>query len=227
MKSTKEIKDTALFEENVKKYVLAGCMPKQDGKFYRSNIIGPLLLTLLGGVYPGIILKGGYLLITGLLLLLNILSIWKIYSFTAGGYTYKGCLTLNCILYTAWVLEFSLLELIYFSMLKGFHISVLLLYVPVILVPLIMGFIAHKNMHTKRRSVPKAIVVASAGTSFFFYMWVTRMYKKYLQHNRSAFNITIIVLLVIMSTAVSTGLLNIQRLYYMDKYKITFETETD
>ena len=60
MKSTKEIKDTALFEENVKKYVLAGCMPKQGGKFYRSNIIGPLLLTLLGGVYPGIVLKGGY-----------------------------------------------------------------------------------------------------------------------------------------------------------------------
>jgi hypothetical protein len=70
-------------------------------------------------------------------------------------------------------------------------------------------------------------VVAGVGTSIFSYMWVTRMYRRYLKHNQTAFNIVMIVLLVIMSTALSTCLLNIQRLYYMDKYKITFETETD
>jgi hypothetical protein len=229
MKSKKEIKDTAVVEENVKKYVLAGCMPKQDGKFYRSNIIGPLLLTLLGGVYPGIVLKGGYLFITGLLLLLNILSIWKIYSFTAGGYTYKGCLTLNCILYTAWVLEFSLLELIYFSMLKGFHISVLLLYVPVILLPLIMGFNAHRNMYKPRKSTSKVVVGAAVGTIGVSCGLLGRQIAKtyFSDVDQTTAIIIVLVCFVIVSTVMSVGLLNIQRLYYADKYKITFETETD
>jgi len=218
-----------MFEENIKNYVLAGCNRIPDEKYYRRTVNGTLLLTLLGGIYPGVVLKGGYLLITVLLLLLNILSIWKIYSFTSGGYTYKGSLVLNCILCTAWVLEFSLLELMYFSMLKGFHISVLLLYVPVILFPLILGFIAHKNMHTKRRAAPKSVIGATVGAvGLVSGLLGRRIAKTYFSDVDQATAIIIVLAcLVIVSTIISAGFLDVQRLYYMKKYNITFETETN
>jgi hypothetical protein len=231
VKSAKERRDEALFRDNLKNYILEGCSPVLTRYFCRKTItVTAVAMLLIGGIYPWFKFKGYFLLIPLVFVLVNLFCIITVYSVTSlksKVYGHRERLIMNLVRSTMWTLDICLIEMMYFFTEIGVHISVLLLYVPVILVPVIMGFIAHKNMHTKRRSVPKAIVVASAGTSFFFYMWVTRMYRRYLRHNQFAFNITIIVLLAIMSTAVSTGLLNIQRLYYMDKYKITFEEETD
>lgn len=231
MKSAKEIRDEALFRENIKNYILERCDPGLTRYWCKKTIIGTaVVMLLIGGIYPWFKLKGYLLLIPLVFVLINIFSVVKVYSVTSlksKVYGPRERLIMNCVISTTWFLDISLIELMHFFMTIGVHISVLLLYVPVILVPLIMGFIAHKNMRTKKRSVPKPVVAAGVGTSFLFYMRVTRMYRKYLRHNQLAFNITIILLLAIMSTAASTGLTNIQRLYYMDKYKITFEPETD
>ena len=228
---SKGLKDTALFEENLKNYILERCSPALTRYRCEKTITGTVVVMLLiGGIYPWFKLKGYFLLIPLVFVLINIFSVIKVYSVTSlksKVYGHRERLLMNCVISTTWFLDISLIELMHFFMTIGVHISVLLLYVPVILVPLIMGFIAHKNMRTKKRAVPKPVVAAGLGTSFFFYIWVTRMYRRYLRHNQLAFNITIILLLAIMSTAASTGLTNIQRLYYMDKYNITFETETD
>ena len=231
MKSAKERRDESLFRDNLKNYILERCNPGLTRYFCRKTItVTAVAMLLIGGIYPWFKFKGYFLLIPLVFVLINIFSVIKVYSVTSlksKVYGHRERLLMSCVIITTWFLDISLIELMHFFMTIGVHISVLLLYVPVILVPLIMGFIDHKNMRTKKRSVPKPVVGAGLGTSFFFYMWVTRQYRKYLQHNQFAFNITIIVLLAIMSTALSTGLLNIQRLYSMDKYKITFETETD
>lgn len=231
MKSAKEIRDEALFRENIKNYILERCDPRLTRYWCEKTITGTaVVMLLIGGIYPWFKFKGYFLLIPLVFDLINIFSVIKVYSVTSlksKVYGHRERLLMNCVISTTWFLDICLIELMHFFMTIGVHISVLLLYVPVILVPLIMGFIAHKNMRTKKRSVPKPVVVAGLGTSFFFYIWVTRLYRRYLRHNPTAFNIVMIVLLVIMSTALSTCLLNIQRLYYMDKYKITFETETD
>ena len=229
---SKTLKDTALFEENVRNYILERCSPALTRYWCEKTITGTaVVMLLIGGIYPWFKFKGYFLLIPLVFVLINIFSVIKVYSVTSlksKVYGHRERLLMNCVISTTWFLDISLIELMHFFMTIGVHISVLLLYVPVILVPLIMGFIAHKNMRTKRRPVPKSVVVAGVGiTSFFLNMRATRMYRRYLRHNPTAFNIVMIVLLVIMSTALSTCLLNIQRLYYMDKYKITFETETD
>ncbi len=231
MKSEKERRDEALFRENIKDYILEGCSPVLTRYFCQKTLtITAVAMLLIGGIYPWFKFKGYFLLIPLVFVLVNLFCIITVYSVTSlksKVYGHRERLIMNLVRSTMWTLDICLIELMYFFTEIGVHISVLLLYVPVILVPVIMGFIAHKNMRTKKRSVPKPVVAAGVGTSFLFYMRVTRMYRKYLRHNQLAFNITIILLLAIMSTAASTGLTNIQRLYYMDKYKITFEPETD
>ena len=231
MKSAKERQADALFRDNLKNYILEACSPVLTRYFCQKTItITAVAMLLIGGIYPWFKLKGYMLLIPLVFVLVNILSVITVCSVTSlksKVYGHRERLIMNLVRSMMWTLDICLIEMMYFFTEIEVHISVLLLYVPVILVPLIMGFIAHKNMRAKRRSAPKTIVAAGVGTSIFSYMWVTRMYRRYLRHNQLAFNITIILLLAIMSTAASTGLTNIQRLYYMDKYNITFETETD
>lgn len=221
-----------MFEENIKNYILEGCRPALTRYCCRRTIKGTaVVMLLIGGIYPWFKFKGYFLLIPLVFVLINIFSVITVYTVTSlksKEYGHKERLIMSLVIGTTWLLDTCLIELMHFFMAVGVHISVLLLYVPVILVPLVMGFIAHKNMRTKRRPVPKPVVIAGLGTtSFFLNMWASRMYRKYLRNNRFAFNIVMIVLLVIMSTIMSTGLLNIQRLYYMKKYNVTFETETD
>ena len=232
MKSAKEIRDEALFRENIKNYILERCDPGLTRYWCEKTITGTaVVMLLIGGIYPWFKLKGYLLLIPLVFVLINIFSVVKVYSVTSlksKVYGPRERLIMNTVIGTTWLLDICLIELMYFFIDIGVHISVLLLYVPVILVPLIMGFIAHKNMHTKRRSVPKPVVIAGMGTTYFLLsLWASRMYKRYLRYNRSAFNIAIMVLLLIINAAVSTVLLNIQRLYYMKKYNIDFETETE
>ena len=232
MKSAKERQADALFRDNLKNYILEGCSPVLTRYFCRKTItVTAVAMLLIGGIYPWFKLKGYFLLIPLVFILVNVFSVIKVYSVTSlksKVYGHRERLLMNCVISTTWFLDISLIELMHFFMTIGVHISVLLLYVPVILVPVIMGFIAHKNMRTKKRSVPKPVVIAGMGTTYFLLsLWASRMYKRYLRYNRSAFNIAIMVLLLIINAAVSTVLLNIQRLYYMKKYNIDFETETE
>lgn len=232
VKSAKEIRDEALFRENIKNYILEGCSPVLTRYFCRKTItVTAVAMLLIGGIYPWFKFKGYFLLIPLVFVLVNLFCIITVYSVTSlksKVYGHRERLIMNLVRSTMWTLDICLIELMYFFIDIGVHISVLLLYVPVILVPLIMGFIAHKNMHTKKRSVPEPVVIAGMGTTYFLLsLWASRMYKRYLRYNRSAFNIAIMVLLLIINAAVSTVLLNIQRLYYMKKYNIDFETETE
>jgi hypothetical protein len=232
MKSAKERQAEALFRDNLKNYILEGCSPVLTRYFCRKTItVTAVAMLLIGGIYPWFKFKGYFLLIPLVFVLINIFSVIKVYSVTSlksKVYGHRERLLMNCVISTTWFLDISLIELMHFFMTIGIHISVLLLYVPVILVPLIMGFIAHKNMRTKRRPVPKPVVVAGMGTTYFLLnMWYLRMYRRYLKHNPTAFNVVRIGLLLIINAGLSTVLLNIQRLYYMKKYNITFETETD
>lgn len=232
MKNAKEIRDEALFRENIKNYILERCDPGLTRYWCEKTIIGTaVVMLLIGGIYPWFKLKGFFLLLPLVLVLINIFSVIKVYSVTSlksKVYGPRERLIMNTVIGTTWLLDICLIETMYFFINVGVHISVLIFYVPVILVPLVMGFIAHKNMRTKRRPVPKPVVVTGVWTTYFFLsLWASRTYKKYLRYNRSAFNIAIMVLLLIINAALSTVLLNIQRLYYMKKYNITFETETD
>lgn len=211
---------------NITNYVRAGCEPIPDDKFFRQGILGPCFLTLLGGLYPGLVLKGPYLSIAFWLILINVISTIAVYKMAAYGITHKVCLKLKSVMCLAWVIELSLLEVMYFSLWRGFRISVLLLFTPIVLIPLIMGFVYHKNMKKPAKSSSKGsagskIGKIGGGCGIASYLLAKALFKDVEQ---STAIIAVLICITLINSIMSIGLLNIQRLYYMHKYNITFET---
>lgn len=210
---------------NIKDYVRLGCDPIPDKQEFRKNVRTPLWFTLILGLFPGFMLEGYWLLISCALILVNIISIKMVYTSSSFIITLERCLMLKFVINLAWVIELSLLELMYFSLMIGFHASVLLLYLPFVFVPLSIGFFFHRQMKKKENSKPKnssPVIIGNLG----FLAGILGVYlsKVFLRDaDKGVVNVVLAVCVVLINSLISIGLLDIQKLYYVKKYNITFD----
>lgn len=221
-----------MFQENVIKYIRAGCEPVLEDKFFNDQCKGLFVCTAFMATVPGIVLKGYFLLITILLYIANIVSAIALYKHTGYRVSHKTYLKAKVILCLSWVFEWSLLVLMCFAIGYGFRATVILLYVPVVATPLTMGYINYRKLKKPIEYNPKSksTRVGSVGmVGFWSGMVITNVVRAVFGNVNVEQNTAIAIVLIcfsIVNTAKSRGLVDIQRIYFMKKYNITFDPET-
>ena len=141
--------------------------------------------------------------------------------------TVKIKISIQALIYTSYVLEISLLQATYFVMLYGFEISLIFLYLPVILNPIILSILDYRYFckkwkdniaNSSKFDTPchkKSIVWGS--TAAWFGMHLAAIFFSHLDQN-STF-LVILILLEVLNLLFSIGLANIQRLYLIHVLK--------
>ena len=210
--------------DNVYKYIYTGSMFNEDEKLYRKTCFGPLLLTLLGGLTPGGILKGFWPFLSLAMAVVSLACGIAVFVLASDFLTVKEALRLDVITTVAWVFDFSILNIMCFTMLKGFTPWVLLINLPVVLIPLFVGIIIYRALKKpdyNPKATAKSNLKFSFFSSFFSYISLSIVLDR-ISTNVEQRTAIIIVLLCfsIVNVFMSLGFLSLQKLYYIKKFKI-------
>lgn len=210
--------------DNVYKYIYTGSMFNEDEKLYRKTCFGPFLLTLLCGLTPGGILKGFWPFLSLAMAVVSLACGIAVFVLASDFLTVKEALRLDVITTVAWVFDFSILNIMCFTMLKGFTPWVLLINLPVVLIPLFVGiriYRALKKPDYNPKATAKSNLKFSFFSSFFSYISLSIVLDR-ISTNVEQRTAIIIVLLCfsIVNIFMSLGFLSLQKLYYIKKFKI-------
>ncbi len=204
----------------ISQYVSAGSAFKEDEKLYRTQCFVPLVFALIGGMAPGAILGGFWPFLLIVMLIVSVACVITTFKLSSYGLTLHDAFCLDAVIYGTWVVDLSILELMYFTMLKGFTPWFLLIYLPVICIPLFVGIQTHralkKGTYLKKKTAKSGIgaIGFTAGILGANFAAIFRNVEQ------STAIIIILVCLGIINSAMSLGLLSLQKLYYMKKCKM-------
>jgi hypothetical protein len=210
--------------DNVYKYIYTGSIFNEDEKLYRKTCFGPFLLTLLAGLTPGGILKGFWPFLSLAMVVVSLACGIAVFVLASDFLTVKEALRLDVITTVAWVFDFSILNIMCFTMLKGFTPWVLLINLPVVLIPLFVGIIIYRALKKpdyNPKETAKSNLKFSFFSSFFSYISLSIVLDR-ISTNVEQRTAIIIVLLCfsIVNVFMSLGFLSLQKLYYIKKFKI-------
>ena len=211
-----------MYSSNLSKYVTKGYGVAPDKKRYRKRVVGPILLFVLGGIVPGIILRSYWLQMTFSLLVIATISTLTVFVVSSKSLTLKRCLIIDSIIYSAWVSEISILELMYFSMWQGVQGTILLLYLPTLVLPVLMGLKTHRVLMKDTEYDPENEVQSKIKLSGFFAGILGMNFAARFRHVEQGVAIIIVLIcFAVLNCFMSLGLLSIQKLYYLRKYNIS------
>ena len=206
--------------DNVYKYIYTGSMFNEDERLYRKTCFGPFLLTLLTGLTPGGILKGFWPFLSLAMAVVSLACGIAVMVLASDFLTVKKALRLDVIIIGTWVFDLSILELMYFTMWKGFTPWILLINLPVVFVPLFAGIKTHRAIK-KPDYNPKKIAKSNRKTSFFSYGILGMIFARIFRNvEQSVAIIVVLSCFSIVNGFMSMGFLSLQKLYYIKKFKI-------
>jgi hypothetical protein len=213
-----------MYISNLTKYVRSGITDIPTRFDFVKQMLGIILFVILTGLYPGI-LGGVHLLLTILMIfiaILNTIILFKISSYTL---TLRRCWMLKSVIYVTYVLEFLLIELTYSFMLTGFNIAFLLLGLPIIIIPLWMGIRNNKIFKKDIEYNPKSTTKSNMGIIGFTsgIVGVSLGAAIFKNFDQTVVIIIAVIILSLINSVMSIGLLSIQKVYFAQKYRITFE----
>lgn len=204
-----------MYIDNIANYIISGLGIPPEPKQFKLLISGPAIWSLFCFV-PGSVLGGYWLLLSILMLLSSFIAMILVFRLSSKELTIKRRLILQLIIYSSYVLQFSLSEMLIFTMKYGFNIFLLLLYIPLILIPVLLGF---RNSKRLRKSVIFDLKQAAHSR-----VRITAMITGIIGMNIASFlkdvdqNTVVIILLTgcsLLNGIFSVGFLSIQRLYYL------------
>lgn len=209
-----------MYLDNVFQYVSTGSIFGDEKKAYKKNSIGPILLTVMLGTVPGIILKGQWMYMTFALWIVSITCLLTVFIILSKGITKTRCLYMDVCIFGAWVLELSILEIMYYTIWRGFDPWILLAYLPTVLVPLFCGIKIYKML--KRTDYNSKKVIQSNIKTIGFLAGILGMNFAaiFINVDQSAAFMIALLCLSVLNAFMSLGLLSLQKLYYIKKYKI-------
>lgn len=214
-----------MYLTNVKKFVRMGTNVIPTHEKCMKEMLGPALFAGMG-VFFCCLLKGYYLLIALALVLIVALNMIITYKISSCTMTLRRCLMLKSVLYVTYIIVLSLFELIFFLMWKGLHPSVILLYIPIIIIPIWIMWQNYRIMKKETEYTPKSTVVSNIGkmgfTSGIIGANIARIFKNVEQ---STAIIIILIGVTFVNSLMSVGLGFIQKVYWAEKYRITFEDD--
>ena len=209
-----------MYLDNIYKYLSTGSIFDEDEKVYRKNSFGPIILTILAGIVPGEILKGYWGYMSVAMILSSLACVLTVFKLSSYALTMKDSFVADAVIFGTWVIDLSILELMYFTIWQGFSLWFLLIYLPIILIPLFLGIKIYKALK-KSDYDPKKVTKSNIKVSFFFYGILGMNFAAIFRNvDQSAAFIVVLLCLNILNGFMSLGLLSIQKLYYIKKFKI-------
>lgn len=211
-----------MFQTNLRKYVTDISPIFSDKKFQRKLIIGALLFALISGIVPGFQMKEYWLFIACVMIFIAVIGTISVFVITAKSLDLKLILFVSSINVSVWIILLSLSELLFFTYWKGFHIELLLLFIPLIVIPIAESFrVSHllKKSEYKTREFKTG---KSKPISFFGGLSIIYLIKALFHDvDQDKAMIILLVAAVILNSFFSFGFLIIQKLIYCIKYKIS------
>ena len=210
-----------MYLDNITRYVSTGSMFNKDEKAYRKNSFGPVALTIMAGIVPGVVLKGywGYMsLATVIVSLACVITTFKL---SAYGLTLQDSLCLDVVIYGAWIINISIIELMYFTIWQGFNPWFLLIYLPVVLIPLFFGIKIYKLLKSENYNPKKAAKTGISSVGFTAGILGACFAGIFKNIEQSTAFIVILICLSLLNGFMSLGMISLQKLYYIKKYKIS------
>jgi hypothetical protein len=193
-----------------------------EKKEHRKRILGPTIIAFIIGLVPGLILKGKWLFLSVLMISIAIIALISVFIISSKPYGLKKSLLLDFITCVAWITEISFSETVIFTMWKGFHVSLILLYLPVIIIPLLVAIKTYKVLKKNSEYNPKQILHSKVRINGMFFGIVGMNFAIIFKDAEQ--NIAIVAFLIcftFLNCVMSMGLLTVQKLYYISKYNMT------
>lgn len=204
--------------ENAKLYIKNGLGFISTKKEFRKHSFAPLLIALLTGVVPGVVLGFPWCLITIVMLIVSLLTIFICFLYSKKVMTVKNRLILQLVVIVSWIIQLTLIEIMYFSLIFQFNISLLLLIVPIVLIPVLLGIKNHKEICSEKtynsKGVNRSKLHISGITIGILGMNFAALFRN---TEQSVVIIIVLICLTMVNSILSVGLLSIQRLYYLNR----------
>lgn len=208
-----------MFLDNVMLYVSNGAT--QSKTSYNKSCIAPTLLSIMLGLVPGVVLKSHWIYMSVTLLVISLACILIVLVGTSKDLSRTRQLYLDTVIYGAWVLNLSILELMYFTMWKHFTPWFLFVYLPVILVPLFSAISIHKTLK-KSGYTARRIVRSNVRTVGFLSGILGINFAAIFRNvDQSVAFIVVLLCFSILNAFMSLGLLSLQKLYYIKKLSLS------
>lgn len=204
--------------DNITEYIKSGLGIAPEKKQFRMLVSAPFIMTLTMGLIPGIVLGGYQLILSITMIVTSLVMIIAVFILSNQKFTVKNRLILQILIYSNWILQISLLELMYFSIMSSFSVFLYLIYIPPILIPLLLGINAAKKI--KKDTLFNTQKILHSGVRVSLTMsGIIGMNFAAIFRNTSQKTAYIVVLTgcTIITSFLSIGLLSIQRLYYLLK----------
>lgn len=201
------------------RYIYGGTTLVQDSKKSMLFVAGPGWMTLMS-IVPGV-LNGGWskcLLLTMIgFFLMSCIAVWL---FSSKSPTIERMLISQLLICANWIFQLCSWITLFLVSGAGWSFGFLVLYIPVVLVPLVSGFFELKNL-AKEGALPKVEGPAwSIGLigGFSGYAGI-RLARSLGEMSQKTVGIIMCIGSTIIVSFLSLGLLNIQRLYLLHKYR--------
>ena len=203
--------------DNMLIYIKMGLGIKPERKQYVVLSLFPLISTVMMGLVPAVILKGMHLTILIILSIISIADLVVIAILSSKSYTVKNRLIMQTVIYLGMVLTISLLEMSFGVLLVELE-WIMVTYIPVIIIPIISGLRAYKQITSDTPYSHKKFISSRLKASSFIWGLIGANFAAIF---RNAEQRTVIIIVLILFTTLNSllsfGLLSIQRLYYANK----------
>ena len=205
--------------DNTLEYIKSGLGIAPQRKLFRLLSCGPLFMAITMGLFPGVALKGVHLAISIIMLCMCLAVLIIVFIRSNQGLSVKNRLILQSTIYVGYIFELLLLELQWFLFAYSLNVFLVILYVPPILIPVLLGIKAAKKIRKDTPFRSKEIVhsglrVSGAMAGFAGMAFAATFLRDVSQETVL---IIIVVGISIVSSIFSVGLLSVQRLYYWHK----------
>lgn len=204
--------------ENVTQYVCGGIV--FDEKVYRVNSIVPLLFSIflapiVAGALNGF---GAWMLLV--MWAISIACIIAVFAFSKYGVTIMDFLYINAATISTWVLDLGLLEIMCYIRWRGATPWVLLVFVPVILIPTLLGIITHINLKKPDYNPKKVSKGAPAFLGFASGISGMIFASGFKDASQETAFMLLFFCFFFLNALMSLGLISFQKLYYAKKYNL-------
>ena len=205
--------------EQLSQYVTAGSVEKEESAFRKQSLLTIAFAVLVGILCATVKGFGPYMILA--MCLVSLICVVIVFKLSSNIMSVKGCLWADAIISGSLIFEFSVAEFVCFTMWKGLTPWVLLVYVPVILTPVFFCISAHRVLKHSNYNFPKTTKENIGRYSFGYGMFC--MHFAALLFRSVDENIVPLIGLIcagILNCFVSIGLISLQKLYYIRKYKL-------
>lgn len=187
-------------------------------KTYRILVYGSGGWSIIGLIY-GLILENYWTYLSLFMLVEFFVAVTIVIVLSSRKLTIKRRLVIQLVINLSWILQISLIEIIVFTMTYGWHVCLLLLFLPIVVIPLLLG-VRISIMLKKGNYISKKIKTNSLALGGTITGLIGMNFGAVFRNIEQGMAIIFTLLVMLSLNCIfSMGLLYIQKLYYLLKYE--------